>query len=90
MPTWENNYVLCAVENGEQEQRTGCYQIYRFSHNQDDLTPADNYFDTAAWQASMQVFRAVPVAPAREWQVCLASVPAVWVTMGVFQLQVRT
>jgi len=89
MPTWNGRFILRAVEISEEEKRSGCYQVYRHADQADQLTSEDNYFDTAPSLVSMQDYAVVPPRNPRQWQVKLALVQPVWVTMGVFQLKAR-
>lgn len=89
MSFWDGKFVLRTVEISEEENRSNCYLVYRHAESVDALTPDNNYFDTAPFPASMQLYAAEMLAPPRQWQVRLASVPPVWVSMGVFQLRTR-
>jgi hypothetical protein len=84
---WDKKFVLRTTEVSPHEAATDCYQVYRFASQADDLTPADNYFDTTPYPASMKLYDAVPLEPPHTWQAKLATVPPVWLTMGVFQLR---
>lgn len=81
--SWNGRFILRRIE----ESDPGSHRIYKHAASGELITDADNFFATAPSRASKQKWKAVRVAPPREWQVTLDGLPPTTTPMGVFQLK---